>query len=70
MVGGWPALFWKHSRVKVYHKTILGPEGWILPRRDGNGDIESILIYFLRIFLAQHPDYRSSAPKARTNQIA
>ncbi len=47
MVGGWPALFWKHSHVTVHHKNILGPDDWTLPKRDGHGGIESILHYSL-----------------------
>ena len=45
LVGGWPALFWKHAHVTVHHKNILGPEDWTLPRRNAKGGLESIFVY-------------------------
>lgn len=47
LVGGWPALFWKHSHATIHHENILNPEDWTLPRHNANDEVENILIYSL-----------------------
>jgi fatty acid desaturase len=50
VVGGWPALYWKHSHTTIHHRNILESADWTLPRRKENGELESLFVYSLALW--------------------
>lgn len=50
VVGGWPALWWKHSHVTVHHRNVMESNDWTLPRRNADGKPKNIFVYSILLW--------------------